>query len=100
VAIAPGPIETFGLAALEALASGTPVVVDESSALPEVVGMAGAAVPDNGFAAGVRQLLARPEADRRAEARARAECFDWRYAVAGFLAAHDLPLPVRAMTAR
>src|SRR5689334_21121734 len=27
VAIAPGPVETFGLAALETLASGTPVVV-------------------------------------------------------------------------
>ncbi|WP_262496069.1 glycosyltransferase family 4 protein [Nonomuraea sp. SYSU D8015] len=41
VAIAPGPVETFGLAALEALASGTPVVVSRHSALPEVVGPAG-----------------------------------------------------------
>jgi alpha-1,6-mannosyltransferase len=38
VALAPGPIETFGLAALEALACGTPVVVDAASALPQVVG--------------------------------------------------------------
>jgi alpha-1,6-mannosyltransferase len=41
VAIAPGPVETFGLAALESLASGTPVVVSSQSALPEVIGPAG-----------------------------------------------------------
>src|SRR3712207_7820352 len=34
VVVAPGPVETFGLAALEALACGTPVVVDQASALP------------------------------------------------------------------
>ena len=44
VAVAPGPVETFGLAALEALACGTPVVVNDASALPEVVGDAGMAV--------------------------------------------------------
>ncbi len=44
VAIAPGPAETFGLAGLEALACGTPVVVSAESALPEVVGEAGASV--------------------------------------------------------
>ena len=38
VVIAPGPVETFGLSALEALASGTPVVVSSRSALPEIVG--------------------------------------------------------------
>ena len=44
VVVAPGPVETFGLAALEALACGTPVVVNAASALPEVVGDAGVAV--------------------------------------------------------
>ncbi|GAA2807907.1 glycosyltransferase family 1 protein [Kitasatospora paracochleata] len=88
--IAPGPVETFGLAALETLACGTPVAVSRSSALPQVVGRAGLAAPDSGggFALAVRELLSRPEAERRATARARAEEFGWDAAVASFLAAH------------
>jgi alpha-1,6-mannosyltransferase len=96
VVLAPGPIETFGLAALEALACGTPVVVDETSALPEVVASAGAAVAGAAFADGIRDVLARPEAARRAAARERAECFGWPVAVAGLLAAHGIPVEVRA----
>ena len=88
VAIAPGPAETFGLAALEALACGTPVVVSAESALPEVVGEAGASVRGEDLAAGVRAVLARPEPARRAAARARAEQYDWDTATRGFLAAH------------
>ena len=92
VVLAPGPIETFGLAALEALACGTPVVVDARSALPEVIGDAGAAVVGEGpaFGAGVLEVLRRGEASRRAAARARAEKFGWSEAVGGFLAAHAL----------
>ncbi|MFC4107510.1 glycosyltransferase [Micromonospora zhanjiangensis] len=95
VAIAPGPVETFGLAGLEALASGTPVVVNAASALPEVVGDAGLAAEGNGpaLAAAVRRILDRPATDRRAAARARAERFGWDAAVAGFLRAHDVPRP-------
>jgi alpha-1,6-mannosyltransferase len=91
VALAPGPVETFGLAALEALACGTPVVVNAASALPEVVGEGGVAVRGTpaGFAAGVRRLMERPEGERRAAARARAERFGWPQAVDGFLRAHD-----------
>jgi alpha-1,6-mannosyltransferase len=88
VALAPGPAETFGLAALEALACGTPVVVSAESALPEVVGEAGASVAGEDLAAGVLAVLARPERSRRAAARARAEQYDWGTAVRGFLAAH------------
>ena len=93
VAIAPGPIETFGLAALETLASGTPVVVSSESALPEVIGNAGLAAPGEGpaYADAIRTLLSRPEPDRRAAARLQAERFPWRRAVAGFLAAHGIP---------
>lgn len=91
VAIAPGPVETFGLAALEALASGTPVVVSAQSALPEVIGTAGLAAHGEGpgYAAAIRQLLTRPEDERRATARLQAEAFPWSASVEGFLAAHD-----------
>ncbi|WP_380281555.1 glycosyltransferase [Kitasatospora purpeofusca] len=90
VVLAPGPVETFGLAALEALACGTPVAVNRGSALPELIGTAGvAAAPTGaGFAEAVRELLARPEPARRAAARARAERYGWPAAVAAFLAAH------------
>ncbi|GAA1517077.1 glycosyltransferase family 1 protein [Streptomyces albidochromogenes] len=98
VCLAPGPAETFGLSALEALACGTPVVASASGALPEVVGDAGLAAADSGaaFADAVRQLLARPEEARRAAARARAELFGWPAAVDAFLAAHDARTPARS----
>ncbi|GAA1972336.1 glycosyltransferase [Kitasatospora viridis] len=89
--LAPGPIETFGLAALEALACGTPVAVSRSSALPGIVGPAGAVADDSGagFAAAVRELLARPERERRLAARDRAERYTWEAATAAFLAVHE-----------
>ncbi len=90
VSLAPGPHETFGLAALESLASGTPVVVSASSALREIVHPGcGAAVPDHApaFAGAVNALLDNPESARRSAARARAEQYPWQAAVDGMLTA-------------
>jgi alpha-1,6-mannosyltransferase len=93
VVLAPGPIETFGLAALEALASGTPVVASESSAVGEIVlGGASFAVPTNAdaFADAVLACVATPEASRRGAARARAELFPWSSTIDAMLEVHGL----------
>lgn len=94
VVLAPGPVETFGLAALEALACGTPVVANVHSALPEVLGDAGlaSASTPRSFADAVQALLLVPPAERRRRARARAEQFPWSATVEGFLRAHQLPV--------
>ncbi|TNC28585.1 glycosyltransferase [Amycolatopsis alkalitolerans] len=101
VSLAPGPHETFGLAALEALASGTPVVVSQSSALREIVRPGcGAAVPDLpvAFASAVTGLLESPEDARRAAARARAEEFTWPDSVRGMLSVMPAgPSPTAAL---
>ncbi len=92
--VAPGPIETFGLAALEALASGTAVVAHAESALPEVIGGAGIAArgTPGDIAAAVRAVLAREPDARRAAARARAEEFPWSRTVEQMEALHEAQL--------
>jgi alpha-1,6-mannosyltransferase len=97
VAIAPGPVETFGLAALEALACGTPVAANVHSALPELLGQAGSASASTpwSFADAVERLLQVPADERRRRARQRAEAFPWAATVEGFLRVHDLPLGAR-----
>jgi alpha-1,6-mannosyltransferase len=103
VVLAPGPAETFCLAALEALACGTPVVASAAGAAGEVIGSAGVSVARKGFATGVLTVLRRPEEARRAAARQRAEAFGWPAAVEGFLAAHAAaaaPVAARGQAAR
>lgn len=90
VALAPGPHETFGLAALEALASGTPAVVSRTSALAEILTADSGAAADNDAAAiarAVATVIERPEAARRRNARRRAEQFTWPRSAAGMLSA-------------
>ncbi|MCX6445112.1 MAG: glycosyltransferase [Actinobacteria bacterium] len=86
VSIAPGPIETFCLAALESLASGTPVVASETSAVGEFLtqengDFVGLTAANNGaaFADAVQIILDEIREDRTLTARCRqqAEQFPW-----------------------
>jgi alpha-1,6-mannosyltransferase len=93
VVLAPGPVETFGLAALEALACGTPVVAASTSAVAELVGDGAgrSARPEPpALAAAVSGLLAVPERQRRAAARARAEQYPWSRTTETMLTLHGL----------
>jgi alpha-1,6-mannosyltransferase len=88
VAVAPGPHETFGLAALESLACGTPAVVSRTSALTEIITADSGALADNdpvAIARAVSAIVSRPEHDRRSGARRRAEMFTWQRAAARML---------------
>ena len=82
VSLAPGPLETFCLSSLESIASGTPVVASQSSAVGEFLKVnlkhpAGAVAADNGvaFADAIESLLYRPKL--RAVARSAAEALPW-----------------------
>jgi alpha-1,6-mannosyltransferase len=86
ISIAPGPIETFCLAALESLASGTPVVASETSAVGEFI-LAGqkdsvgitAANTSHDFADAIEVLMMQVETDPTLSQRcvAQARNFSW-----------------------
>jgi glycosyltransferase involved in cell wall biosynthesis len=61
--IYPSLYEGFGLPPLEAMSSGTPVIVSDRSTLPEVVGPAGVLI-DPADAAGLRDAIRRLDEDR------------------------------------
>jgi len=91
VVLAPGPIETFGLAALEAMACGTPVVAAATSALAELVLQGAGAVAGptpQDVAAATAAVLAQPAAAAGRAARRRAEQFPWSRTVETMLAVH------------
>lgn len=90
VALSVCPGETFGLAVLEALASGTPVVTADRGGARELVDAASgawAAPAAEALADAVLEVAARGAGVRRA-ARARAELFPWSSTVAAMLAVH------------
>ena len=130
VLLAPCPTEAFGLAALEALASGVPVVSHRDGAVPELLGLAAAvaaaadgppprsevdprrrppivgtagAATDGAardLAAGVEAVLAIPAARRRAAAVERAAKFPWAATAATLLGRAGIPSLSPARTDR
>ena len=95
--MAPGPIETFCLAALESLASGTPVIASSSSAVGEFLltdsdSPVGAVADDNGadFAAAVAEVLnwAKARPNLANECHEQAENFPWSSTISMMLTLH------------
>jgi alpha-1,6-mannosyltransferase len=94
IALAPGPAETFGLATLEGLACGTPIIAVSSAATAEFVAtdpQAGRATTLDpvAFADAVMSMLEVPVAERRQAARAVAERYSWAHTVDAMRAVHS-----------
>lgn len=99
IMIAPGPLETFCLSALESLASGTPVVASKSSAVGELLEInsqhpVGSVAADNGisFAAEIEKILNFPNI--RIRSREVAEQFNWSTTVDCLLTLYGAKKPM------
>ncbi|MCM0620828.1 glycosyltransferase [Nocardioides sp. BSK12Z-4] len=91
VALSVCPGETFGLAVLEALACGTPVVTADTGGAGELVDAASgrrAAPTPTAVADAVLDLARRPRELTRVAARRRAEQFTWAASVQAMLEVH------------
>lgn len=91
VSLSVSPTETFGLAVLEALACGTPVVTSSRGGGRELIdhSSGGWALPDpEALADAVEALKPRLGPDLRAAARRRAETYSWKSTVDQMLQLH------------
>jgi alpha-1,6-mannosyltransferase len=95
VAIAPGPLETFCLSAMESLSCGTPVVANSNSAVGEFLfehsaKRCGATAHGNGqeFANKIAEILEGPSLRRNA--RAVAKSFTWERTISELLNIHEV----------
>ena len=80
--LVPSRYEGFGLPALEAMASGVPVVAYDNSSLPEIIGPGGLLVPDGdatALADAARAVLTTPSlaVEQRERGLARAGELTW-----------------------
>jgi alpha-1,6-mannosyltransferase len=98
VVLAPGPIETFGLAALEALACGTPVIANAESGLSEVIGIDGGQALQLDAEAWARTAarLAIAGSTQRQAARRQADRYPWSSSAQALLEVHGLTVLGRA----
>jgi alpha-1,6-mannosyltransferase len=94
-ALAPGPLETFCLSALESISSGTPVVASQSSAVGEFLRLsekdpAGAVAADDGksFADQIEQMIGCSL--MRKSARESAESLPWEKTIQLMLQLHGI----------
>jgi alpha-1,6-mannosyltransferase len=89
--LAVGPIETFGLAALESLACGTYVLCRDSSAISEVISpVCGSALPRDAqlWSKEIETVLGMDPAKVSNQARLRAEEFGWDKCASNMLKIH------------
>ncbi|GAB3624324.1 glycosyltransferase family 1 protein [Mariniluteicoccus endophyticus] len=91
ISLSVSPNETFGLAVLEALACGTPVVTSNRGGARELVDAScgeWGSPDDHGIADAIERMAARGAEPTRAAARARAETYDWNRSVRLMLDLH------------
>jgi alpha-1,3-rhamnosyl/mannosyltransferase len=96
----PSRYEGFGLPALEAMASGVPVICSNATSLPEVVGADGLLIdPDDvlGFTEGLRQVLEDRTFAQALGLRglARSKTFSWEKCAAETLSVYEQVLAQR-----
>jgi alpha-1,6-mannosyltransferase len=98
--LAPGPNETFCLAALEALSCGTPVIASEKSALKEILANGGGSCVDENIENWAKEICSLlEENDLRSQAIKNASNYSWQKTAQSLLSLYCLNLPAEELVA-